>query len=136
MARRSKKVGVINLESALKEVLAEYGDEVYNVLGIAVDQVSEEAVKKLQAGGSYGGTGVYNRDWTATDDPVGRFSKKKIVHNADHYRLAHLLEKGHAIRNGTGRTYGNTRAFPHIKPVEEWAIQELPRKVEELITRL
>lgn len=136
MARRSKKVGVINLESALKEVLAEYGDEVYNVLGIAVDQVSEEAVKRLQAGGSYGGTGVYNRDWTATDDPVGRFSKKKIVHNADHYRLAHLLEKGHAIRNGTGRTYGNTRAFPHIKPVEEWAIQELPRKVEELITRL
>lgn len=129
-------MGVINLESALKEVLAEYGDEVYNVLGIAVDQVSEEAVKKLQAGGSYGGTGVYNRDWTATDDPVGRFSKKKIVHNADHYRLAHLLEKGHAIRNGTGRTYGNTRAFPHIKPVEEWAIQELPRKVEELITRL
>lgn len=129
-------MGVINLESALKEVLAEYGDEVYNVLGIAVDQVSEEAVKKLQAGGSYGGTGAYNRDWTATDDPVGRFSKKKIVHNADHYRLAHLLEKGHVSRNGTGRTFGNVKAYPHIKPVEEWAIQELPRKVEELITRL
>lgn len=136
MARRSKKVGVINLESALKEVLAEYGDEVYNVLGIAVDQVSEEAVKKLQAGGSYGGTGAYNRDWTATDDPVGRSGKKKIVHNADHYRLAHLLEKGHVIRNGTARSYGSTRAFPHIKPVEEWAQQELPRKVEELITKI
>lgn len=136
MARRSQKVGVINLEAALKDVLNEFGDDVYKVLGEAVDNVADEAVKKLHAGGSFGGTGAYNSDWTATDDRVGRFGKKKIVHNAEHYRLAHLLEKGHVIRNGTGRTFGSTRAFPHIKPVEEWAIQELPRKVEELIRRL
>ena len=136
MARRSKKVGVIDLEAALKEILDKFGDECYTVLGTAVDQVADEAVTMLQTGGSYGGTGAYNRDWRADDDTVGRFSKKKIVHNADHYRLAHLLEKGHAIRNGTGRTYGSTRAFPHIKPTEEWVKQELPRKVEELITKL
>ena len=136
MERRSKKVGVINMDKAIAEILNEYGDEVYQVLGQAVDEVSEAAVQKLQAGGSFGGTGAYKRDWTSTDEPKGRFSKKRIVHNADHYRLAHLLEKGHAIRNGTGRTYGSVKAYPHIKPVEEWVTQELPRKVEELITRL
>ena len=136
MARRSKKVGILDLEAALKDVMAEYGDDVYKVLGEAVDKVADEAVQKLHSGGSFGGTGAYNRDWTATDDPVGRFGKKKIVHNADHYRLAHLLEKGHVIRNGTARSYGSTRAFPHIKPVEEWAQQELPRKVKELIEKI
>lgn len=136
MARRGKKIGVFDFEAAIAGVLSEYGDEVYEVLGTAVDEVSEEAVRMLQAGGSFGGTGEYKRDWTSTDEPKGRLGKKRIIHNADHYRLAHLLEKGHVSRNGTGRTFGSVKAYPHIKPVEEWAIRELPRKVEELIARL
>lgn len=131
MARRTVKP--INLDKVMKEIFAEYGDEVFKVLGTAVDQVSEEAVRKLQAGGSFGGTGAYRRDWTSTVEPVGRLKTKRIIHNADHYRLAHLLEKGHVSRNGTGRTFGSVKAYPHIKPVETWAQQELPRKVEEML---
>lgn len=130
---KSKIVGILNLDKAMKDILNEYGDEVYEVLGKAVDEVSDEAVKKLQAGGSFGGTGAYKKDWVADDIPTGRLSKAKVIHNEDHYRLAHLLEKGHVIRNGTGRTYGTVQAFPHIKPVEEWAKDELPRKVKEMI---
>ena len=89
MARRTVKP--INLDKVMKEIFAEYGDDVFRVLGTAVDQVSEEAVRKLQAGGSFGGTGAYRRDWTSTVEPVGRFKTKRIIHNADHYRLAHLL---------------------------------------------
>lgn len=136
MARRSKRVGILDVGKALQDILAEYGEEVYEVAGTAVDQVSEEAVTKLQSSGSFGGTGAYKRDWTSTDEPVGRLKKKRIIHNADHYRLAHLLEKGHVIRNGTGRTFGRTNAYPHIKPVEEWAIAELPKRVEELIKKI
>lgn len=130
---RSKKVGVINLDKVIKEILTEYGDDVYKVLGTAVEQVSEEAVRKLQAGGPFRGTGAYKRDWTSTVEPVSRLRTKRIIHNADHYRLAHLLEKGHLIRNGTRRIFGNVQAYPHIKPVETWAQQELPRKVEEML---
>ena len=135
MARR-KKIGILDLESTLKQILAEYGDDVYKVLDTAVNEVCDEAVQKLHAGGSYKGGSDYNADWVADDVPKGRFFKQKVVHNAEHYRLAHLLEKGHVIRNGTGRVYGKTRAFPHIKPVEEWAKEELPRKVEEMIQRI
>lgn len=133
---RGKRIKPLDLSSTIKEIFDKYGEDVYEVLGKAVDDVSEEAVQKLHAGGSYGGTGAYNRDWVADDVPKGRFSKSKVIHNADHYRLAHLLEKGHVIRNGTQRTFGNTKAYPHIQPVEEWTKSELPKKVEEAITHI
>ena len=37
---------------------------------------------------------------------------------------------GHVIKNGTGRTFGKTRAFPHIAPVNDWVQEELPKRVE------
>jgi len=134
MARKTIKP--IDLESTLKEILTKYGDDVYKVMSTAVVDVSNEAAKKLRAGGSYGGTGAYKNDWVADDIPKGVLSKTRVVHNTGHYRLTHLLEKGHVSRNGTHRTFGTVRAYPHIKPVEEWTIKELPRKVEEAITHI
>ena len=135
MARR-KKIKPIDLSNAIQEILGKYGDDVYDVLEKAVEDVSDEAAQKLRASGGIGGTGAYIRDWIADDVPKGRFMKSRVVHNQEHYRLAHLLEKGHVSRNGTRRTFGNVRAIPHIKPVEEWAQSELPRKVEEAITHI
>lgn len=132
MARR-KTIKPIDLTNAIQEILTEYGDEVYDVLGKAVDEVSKEAARKLQAVNVFGGTGAYVKDWVADDVPKGRLTKAKVVHNEDHYRLAHLLEKGHVSANGTGRSYGFVKGREHIKPVEEWAQKELPRKVEEMI---
>ena len=134
MARRSKRIGAIDLENAISQVLSEYGTEVYRVLGVCCREVSEEAVQKLHQGGGYNGTGAYNADWTYKYELTKRFHQGYIVYNDDHYRLAHLLEKGHLIRNGTERTYGSTSSFPHIKPVEQWAQEELPRKVRTMLS--
>lgn len=137
---KRKTIKPIDLEKTINEILTQYGDDVYKVLGNAVEMVSQEATRKLQAVTTFSTkghpSGAYSRDWRADDDRAGRWQKKKVIHNADHYRLAHLLEKGHVSRNGTGRTFGNVKAYPHIKPVEEWAVQELPRKVEELIHKV
>lgn len=76
----------------------------------------------------------YMKGWT-----VSRNIKKKgkrynpavsyIVHNKTHYRIAHLLEKGHAKVNG-----GRTREFPHILPAAENGeakfLSELRRRIE------
>lgn len=59
MARKTIKP--IDLENVLKEILTKYGDDVYEVLSKAVEDVSNEAAKKLQAGGPYGGTGAYKK---------------------------------------------------------------------------
>lgn len=139
MARR-KTVKPIDLDKAIEAVLAEYGEEVYKVLGVAVKDVSDEAVRKLEQVTQFAPnghpTGAYSRDWVADDEKTGRLTQKRVVHNLGHYRLTHLLEKGHVSRNGTGRTFGFVKAYPHIKPVEEWAQDELPKQVEKLIKAL
>ena len=109
----------------MQKILDEYDDKVNRVLEDTADRVSREAVDKLQ-NTSPKRTGEYASGWT-----VKKLSRSNIiVHNATHYQLTHLLENGHIIRNKKG-TYGRTSGTKHIKPVEEWAVDELPRRIIE-----
>lgn len=132
-AKYSRKVSAVELSSALKEILDEYGDAVYTVLGDCVKEVREEAVEKLRE--TSPGTGRYAGSWTASELGAARMTTRSVVHNAQHYRLTHLLEKGHVSRNGTGRTFGRVKAYPHIGAVDDWVVQELPRLVKERLGR-
>ena len=59
----------------------------------------------------------------------GRLTHGSIVYGkTGTYQLAHLLEYGHAKRGG-----GRTNAYSHIKPVEEWAIDEV---IDRTITKI
>lgn len=97
----------------------------------AVDEVSKESVKKLkQNSAAMFGEGDYSKGWTRTYNK-GRFSTLWTVHgNKPTYSLAHLLEHGHAKRNG-----GRTNAYEHIAPVEAWAIDEALDRVIQKIER-
>ena len=131
MARH--RIGMLNLDSTIQKILADYGEDAYKAMDQSVDKVAQEATTKLQAVQFKTG-GEYSKSWVCDKEPSGRLATKRIVHNAEHYRLTHLLEKGHVIRNGrsriTGKSYGRTNAYPHIAPVEEWAGAELPKEVE------
>ncbi len=90
-----------------------------------IDAVSREAVQKLK-NTSPRKTGSYASGW----------GKKKegemdvIVYNRTDASLTHLLENGHIVRNKKG-TYGRASGIKHIAPVEEWAADELPRRIME-----
>ncbi len=129
-----KTVKPINLDAAISEVLEQYGSAVFDVLKGSVKEVSEEATQKLRDT-SPEKSGNYAKAWTYDEVPVKRYQTKTVVHvEAPHYRLTHLLEKGHVSRNGTGRTFGKVKAYPHIAPVNDWANEELPRLVKRKLS--
>lgn len=136
----AKRIKPIDLSKAVADVLDKYGSAADAVIRESVEQVSKEAVEKLQAVSTFapGGhpSGDYSKSWTVEDVKTGRFRHKTVVHNEEHYRLSHLLEKGHVTRNGTGRTFGRTTAYPHIAPVNEWAASELPKEVERRLRNI
>ena len=90
-----------------------------------IDGVAKEAAQKLR-NTSPVKTGSYAKGWGTKK--LGETDV--IVYNRTDASLTHLLENGHVIRNKKG-TYGRAPAHKHIKPVEEWAIDELPRRILE-----
>lgn len=68
-------------------------------------EISENAPKR---------TGRYAKSWTTKKTKENSHSLEMTVHSKNRYQIAHLLEKGHAKRNG-GRVEGK----PHIAPAEE-----------------
>ena len=134
-----KKIGVLDLSAAIKQVLTEYGEDVYKVLDEAVQDTVKQSTDKLKAVNSWANTvsgSPYSADWAHDDLQVDRVRVKRVVYNDGHARLTHLLEKGHVSKNGTGRTFGDVQAYPHIKGVNDWAVEELPKLIEDKLNRL
>ena len=89
---------------------------------VAKQQISQTAPRK---------TGRYAKSWAVKTTKETANALEVTVHSRNRYQLAHLLEHGHAKRNG-----GRTRAIPHIAPAEETAILSLERNIERELGRL
>lgn len=55
-----------------------------------------------------------------------------VVWNPKHYRLTHLLEKGHQVCNQYGGPWGRARAHRHIKPVEQAETVKFLQRVQNI----
>ena len=112
-----------SVEIQMEELFDEVSKRVKGVMETAMKETAKETAMKLR-NTSPVKTGSYAKGWK-----VGtRRGSDYIVHNATDYQLTHLLENGHVIRNKKGE-YGRTHPIKHIEPVEEWAADELPRRI-------
>lgn len=120
----------MNFADVVQDILQkQYYPQVVEVSTKVINEVSKEAVKKLKQNSPKGATGKYGKGWTSKVE-TGRLTVGATVYGKHGtYQLAHLLEHGHAKRGG-GR---NVDAIVHIKPVEEWAVNEA---YERIIDRL
>ena len=117
------KTGSVSVQMA--ELLDEIDKETRDSARKNVDRVAKEAVQKLR-NTSPVKTGSYASGWGTKKQG----EMDVVVYNRTDASLTHLLENGHVIKNKKG-TYGRAPAHKHIKPVEEWAIDELPRRILE-----
>lgn len=131
---KSKTTDISGFADAISELLSEYGEEVKTALDETVEQTAQDLAKDInkRAKGLFGGTGKYGRSWRSSDNPqASRLSVSKVVHaNENGYRLAHLLEKGHALRRG-GRVIGDVKGREHIAPATEAALENVRRVLEQ-----
>ena len=139
MARR-KTIKPVDLSSAVDELLKEYGDDVWAVMGDAINDTVNEAVSDLHAVNSFSPKGSpkgdYSKSWTSEQKMTSRYSKVDIVYNEDHYRLTHLLESGHSKVLWGRKTGERVSAYPHIAPINDKAQESVIRKVEKGIKSL
>ena len=108
----------------IMEGLQEYADLAAEDMKAAVKKAGNSAKKDIQANAPEK-TGSYKKSWAVKTVRENANAMEVVVYSRNRYQLAHLLEFGHALRQG-----GRTRAFPHIAPAEERAAEMLVREVE------
>lgn len=125
----AKKIPIDRLSAEINKILTEYGEEVQQNVDEAAAKVTKAGVRAIRsnASGTFGGSGKYAKGWTSKFEK-GRMSSQGIIYNGAVPGLPHLLEHGHANRNG-GRTAGR----PHIAPVEQKLIEDFEKKVKAAI---
>lgn len=113
----SKKVKPDDLQKAVMDYLIQYKEDIDEDVIETVDETTRKAkteLKETSPRGKGSRANPYYRGWAVKLSKRKTGVYHKVVWNKTNYQLTHLLEFGHATRNG-----GRTRAIPHIRPVEE-----------------
>lgn len=123
----SNKVQINKMADEIRKGLNEYSDLASSDLKKAVAKSGRTVKKEIQKNAPKK-TGEYAKSWSVkkkyeTSNSIGITvcSKKK-------YQMAHLLEFGHAKRNG-----GRTNAQAHIKPAQKKGERELEEEIKRLL---
>lgn len=122
-------INVDKLAAELAQGLSEYSQEIADEIKKAADEVTADAVRELK-NTSPVQTGSYAAGWRKKTAYENKGSKRNTVYNKTDYQLTHLLEKGHASRNG-----GRVAEKIHIQPVEEKTVAAFEEKVKGAIER-
>ncbi len=137
----SNKVKPDNLSNAIMEYLKECKEDIEEDVVDVSNQVTKKAKTELKSisprtsrtviltGGTSVAPGSYSKSWFIKKGQKARDIYSKIVYNRDYYRLTHLLEFGHANRDGS-----RTKPIPHIRKTEvkyrQIFIKELEKRIE------
>ena len=121
------RTSVGNLTAEVMKQLNDYAELTTEGMKKAVNDAGKTVRKEIQAGAPVK-SGRYKKSWTVKKTDESSTKLEVTVHSRDRYQLAHLLEHGHAKRNG-----GRTRAITHIAPAEELGIEQLERDIERCI---
>ena len=120
----SNKIKIDQLADEVMKQLNEYTDLAADDMKSAVKKAGNTVRKEIQNTAPKE-TGAYAKSWSVKNTRESSRSMEVTVYSKNRYQLAHLLEFGHAKRNG-GRVAGKS----HITPAEEKGLEELTREIE------
>ena len=121
----NKKTDINNLATEIAEALTEYDQKVADDVKKIVEDVAKDSVNELKRT-SPKLTGSYRKGWRKKQSYEDTRTKRNTVYNKTDYQITHLLEYGHASRNG-----GRVKAYPHIDSTEEKAEKTATDYIED-----
>ena len=115
------------MAEAIEKELMEYHELATDELKTAVKKAGRTAKSDIGKSAPVR-TGAYAKSWRMKVTEESSVGIGVTVYSPSHYMLAHLLENGHAKRNG-GRVAGER----HIGPAEEHAKEQLIGDIEKAL---
>lgn len=126
----SKSIGINQLADAITDELTLYSQHIIDGVKQEAKKSMTELVKKTKATAPVGNRSKHYRDSISSrkeSENNRSISYLWYVKGSD-YRLSHLLENGHATRNG-----GRTRGTHFIRNASDPILEAYIKKVEEVI---
>lgn len=123
-----RRVSIDQMADAITQTLGDYAELSNEVMKECVTETGKSVKKDIQDNAPVR-TGKYKKSWAAKKVKENANSLMIAVHSRDRYQIAHLLEHGHAKRNGD-----RVQAIPHIAPAEQRGAAELVAKIERGIS--
>ncbi len=119
-------------DNELEQMLNSYSLEVEKAVDTASEKCAKQVNKVIKKHCTFGGTGKYIRAFRIekVKSSILTTGRRWYV-KKPYFRLTHLLENGHAKRNG-----GRTKAYPHIKYGEEFAKANYENYVKEEVKKI
>lgn len=123
----AKNISIGDLADVVMDGLNEYARLATEDMKDAVRSASKTVRKEIKENAPKD-TGEYGKSWRVKTVRETSQTLAVVVHSKNRYQLAHLLEYGHALRNG-GRYEGEV----HIAPAEELGIRQLQKEIERAL---
>jgi len=131
----TRKISPDQLGDAINDILTEYAETLVTDTKEAVQAAGKVALETAKAYASQIGHGNYAKSLSLkkTEDSGRAYMGAHVTIYSTQYRIAHLLEHGHAKVTHSGKVLGTTRAFPHFAPAEAVAESALESKIKQAI---
>jgi hypothetical protein len=121
----SRKVTIDGLADAIEKELNDYSKTTSDSVKKAVRKTGNSVRSDIRDTAPRR-TGAYAKSWSVKKTAETATSLSVTVYSRNRYQLAHLLEHGHAKRNG-----GRVAAKPHIAPAEERGEKKLEEEIRK-----
>jgi len=118
---------VDKMADAIMQGLMEYAELASDEMKVAVKNAGKTVQKSIKKNAPVN-TGAYAKSWATKKVRESSNTLQMVVYSKNRYQLAHLLEYGHAKRNG-GRVEGKA----HIAPAEKDGIEKLQEDIERAL---
>ena len=127
------KITPKDFAAAMRDALELYGNTTSDIVEACVEETAKEAAAVVREAAKKYKWANYPQNIMHSKPPKRKSKKTAFVYvDGEDYRLAHLLENGHALKRG-GRTYGKTKSYPHFEEGERFIESEFERIIKAKI---